>query len=147
MKRIARWWKDPVAVGGVDPSGRARPEELAGLITGGAATDRITTAARAAGMRSLREDTLDPEALARSHPLWAAEVDRRGAGLVLMHMQGTPRTMQLAPSYENVVGEVAEELHLSPSTVETHRRNLLIKLGARNTAGLVRVALEYSLLD
>lgn len=29
-----------------------------------------------------------------------------GAGLVLMHMQGTPQTMQQAPQYENVVAEV-----------------------------------------
>ena len=29
------------------------------------------------------------------------------AGVVVMHMQGTPRTMQAAPHYEDVVGEVA----------------------------------------
>lgn len=29
-----------------------------------------------------------------------------GAGVVLMHMKGTPRTMQLDPTYEDVVGEV-----------------------------------------
>jgi dihydropteroate synthase len=29
-----------------------------------------------------------------------------GAGVVLMHMQGTPETMQQAPQYEDVVGEV-----------------------------------------
>jgi len=33
-----------------------------------------------------------------------------GAGVVLMHMKGTPRTMQLDPSYGDVVGEVAEFL-------------------------------------
>ena len=33
-----------------------------------------------------------------------------GAGVVLMHMQGNPRTMQKAPHYEDVVGEVAEFL-------------------------------------
>ena len=31
-----------------------------------------------------------------------------GAGVVLMHMQGTPRTMQLQPHYEDVVAEVRE---------------------------------------
>ncbi len=31
---------------------------------------------------------------------------RSGAGLILMHMKGTPRTMQLAPHYDDVVGEV-----------------------------------------
>ncbi len=43
--------------------------------------------------------------------------------------------------------EIADRLHISFGTVETHRRNLLIKLGARNTAGLVRACLEYQLLD
>lgn len=31
----------------------------------------------------------------------------RKAALILMHMQGTPRTMQTAPRYDDVVGEVA----------------------------------------
>jgi dihydropteroate synthase len=30
------------------------------------------------------------------------------AGFIVMHMQGTPRTMQLAPRYEDVVSEVAD---------------------------------------
>jgi dihydropteroate synthase len=34
----------------------------------------------------------------------------RNIPLVLMHMQGTPKTMQLSPSYENVMREVAEFL-------------------------------------
>lgn len=33
-------------------------------------------------------------------------VARTGAGLVLMHMQGMPRTMQVDPRYENVLSEV-----------------------------------------
>ncbi|CAN5456770.1 dihydropteroate synthase [soil metagenome] len=32
----------------------------------------------------------------------------RRCGLIIMHMQGTPRTMQQAPHYENVVEEVSE---------------------------------------
>jgi len=42
--------------------------------------------------------SLDPRILA----LAAAN----GAGFVIMHMQGTPKTMQVRPRYENVVGEV-----------------------------------------
>ena len=34
-----------------------------------------------------------------------------GAGYVAMHMQGTPRTMQEHPKYENVVGAVTEFFH------------------------------------
>ncbi|MAP55457.1 response regulator transcription factor [Altibacter sp.] len=41
--------------------------------------------------------------------------------------------------------EIADTLFISFGTVETHRRNMLIKTGARNTAGLVRIALEYEL--
>lgn len=48
---------------------------------------------------------------------------------------------------EFTTGEIAEKLSISFGTVETHRRNLLIKLGARNTAGLVRIGLEYGLLE
>ena len=42
--------------------------------------------------------------------------------------------------------EIADKLFISFGTVETHRRNMLIKTGTRNTAGLVKVALEYALL-
>jgi dihydropteroate synthase len=42
----------------------------------------------------------------RHDPEIAALCAERGAGLVLMHMQGNPRTMQEAPSYEDVVDEV-----------------------------------------
>ncbi len=33
-----------------------------------------------------------------------------GAGVVLMHMQGTPQTMQLNPTYQDVVREVRDDL-------------------------------------
>jgi DNA-binding NarL/FixJ family response regulator len=42
--------------------------------------------------------------------------------------------------------EIADTLFISFSTVETHRRNLSIKLGARNSAGLVRIAIENGLV-
>lgn len=43
----------------------------------------------------------------RGDPAMAETVARSGAGVVLMHMQGEPRTMQKAPFYRDVVGEVA----------------------------------------
>ena len=33
---------------------------------------------------------------------------KKGAALIIMHMQGTPQTMQLNPTYEDVVAEVAD---------------------------------------
>lgn len=49
--------------------------------------------------------------------------------------------------WEKTTHEIAQELFISFGTVETHRRNLLHKLDVKNTAGLVRVALENKLLD
>lgn len=43
--------------------------------------------------------------------------------------------------------EIAEKLTISVRTVDAHRRNILQKTGARNTAGLVRFALENELFD
>ncbi|MBI2799651.1 MAG: dihydropteroate synthase [Gammaproteobacteria bacterium] len=37
-------------------------------------------------------------------------VAAQGAGIVLMHMQGTPQTMQIQPSYSDVVAEVVNYL-------------------------------------
>jgi dihydropteroate synthase len=39
-----------------------------------------------------------------------AVVARANAGIVLMHMQGSPETMQQAPAYRDVVGEVSSYL-------------------------------------
>jgi two-component system, NarL family, response regulator NreC len=43
--------------------------------------------------------------------------------------------------------EIAEKLFLSISTVETHRKNLIAKLGVNNTVGLVKYALKNHLID
>ncbi|MDR3712768.1 MAG: response regulator transcription factor [Puia sp.] len=43
--------------------------------------------------------------------------------------------------------EIAEKLFLSVSTVETHRKNLIAKLGVNNTVGLVKFALKHKLID
>lgn len=48
---------------------------------------------------------------------------------------------------EYTTAEIAEKLFISFGTVETHRRNMLSKLGARNTAGLVAAAYQYNILD
>ena len=46
----------------------------------------------------------------RFAPGIAALAAETGAGLVLMHMKGDPRTMQADPRYDDVVGEIAAEL-------------------------------------
>ncbi len=48
---------------------------------------------------------------------------------------------------EKTTPEIAQILFLSEKTVESHRAALLAKLGARNTAGMVKTALHWKLLD
>jgi DNA-binding NarL/FixJ family response regulator len=43
--------------------------------------------------------------------------------------------------------EIAEKLFLSVGTVETHRKNLIAKLGVNNTVGLVKFALKNNLIE
>jgi DNA-binding NarL/FixJ family response regulator len=51
----------------------------------------------------------------------------------------------IADEYSNP--EIAEKLFISVRTVDTHRRNLLDKLMVKNTAGLVKYAIQKNLLD
>jgi len=51
-------------------------------------------------------DIINDISALRFDPGLAGVVAGAGAGLVLMHMKGTPRTMQVAPSYEDLLGEV-----------------------------------------
>jgi len=43
--------------------------------------------------------------------------------------------------------EIAERIFVSPRTVDTHRRNLLQKVRARNTVGLIKFAFRNGLID
>ncbi|WP_369014913.1 response regulator transcription factor [Flavobacterium anhuiense] len=50
-------------------------------------------------------------------------------------------------AHEYSTAEIAEKTFISLNTVNTHRRNLLSKLNAKNTAGLVKYAVENGLVD
>lgn len=43
--------------------------------------------------------------------------------------------------------EIAEKLFISTLTVDTHRKNLLAKFGVKNTAALIRIAVQEGLLE
>jgi DNA-binding NarL/FixJ family response regulator len=51
----------------------------------------------------------------------------------------------ICKEYSNA--EIAGKLFLSVSTVETHRKNLIAKLGVNNTVGLAKFALRNNLTD
>ncbi len=48
---------------------------------------------------------------------------------------------------ELTTAEIADKLCISFRTVESHRKNLLHKLGAKNTVGLIRTAMEANLIE
>jgi DNA-binding NarL/FixJ family response regulator len=60
----------------------------------------------------------------------------------------TPREKEIlgliAEGYTNP--QIAEKIYLSPFTVDSHRKNLLAKFKAKNTAILIRIAVEHQLI-
>jgi DNA-binding NarL/FixJ family response regulator len=50
----------------------------------------------------------------------------------------------LAEGFTNL--EIAEKLFISPLTADSHRKNLIVKLQARNTASLIKIASDKGLL-
>ncbi|WP_406683194.1 response regulator transcription factor [Seonamhaeicola sp. MEBiC1930] len=52
----------------------------------------------------------------------------------------------VAISEELTTQEISEKLFISPKTVETHRMNIMSKLGAKNSVGIIKIAIEKELL-
>ena len=65
-----------------------------------------TKAAVARAALDAGADIVNDTSALRADPAMAALVARSGAALVLMHMQGTPLTMQEAPRYDDLIGEI-----------------------------------------
>ena len=110
----------------------------------------------------------------RFDPLMGQVVAKAGAGLVLMHMQGTPKSMQRDPQYRDVVAEVrqffiermktAEDVGILPEQIlldpgfgfgknVTHNLTLLMRLdqlaalGRPMVVGVSRKAFIGQVLD
>ena len=47
----------------------------------------------------------------------------------------------------NTNGKIAELLFLSNHTVNTHRKNIMAKLGVKNTAGIVMYAVKMNIVS
>lgn len=79
-------------------------------------------------------------------------MSRKGTGLGDIAKPEVPLTKRETEiirliSEELTNSEIADKLGISPRTVDTHRRNLLQKLDVKNTAGLVKYALQHHLLE
>lgn len=53
--------------------------------------------------------------------------------------------VKIAEGYTNA--QIADMLHLSTHTINTHRKNIMAKLGVRNTAGIVMYAVKSNLVS
>ena len=65
-----------------------------------------TKAAVARAALDAGADIVNDTSALRADPAMAGVVAAAGAGLVLMHMQGTPLTMQDSPHYDDLMGEI-----------------------------------------
>jgi DNA-binding NarL/FixJ family response regulator len=56
-------------------------------------------------------------------------------------------TEVLKAIYEELTtNQISEKLFISPKTVEAHRMNIMSKLGAKNSVGIIKIAIEKQLL-
>ena len=95
-------------IGAVEELRRVLPviEGLAGRVAVPISIDSTKPEVARAALRAGASIVNDVAAHRPNNPLWPV-VAEAGAGYVLMHMQGTPQTMQLAPAYADVVAEIA----------------------------------------
>lgn len=84
-------------------------EGLRGKLRIAISIDTVKAEVARAALRAGAEIINDITAL-MGDPEMAGVAGASDCGVILMHMQGTPQTMQIAPKYENVVGEVKEFL-------------------------------------
>ena len=87
LRRVIPIVEALVAGGAVVSIDTSKPEVARAALDAGAEIVNDVTAAATPGMTDVLGES--------------------GAGVVLMHMKGTPRTMQREPTYDDVVGEVA----------------------------------------
>ena len=112
---------DPVSVS--DEIDRVVPVVRA-LAADGIAVSIDTSKAEVAAAAIVAGAAVVNDVTSLADPAMAPLVAAAGVGVVLMHMQGTPRTMQADPHYDDVVAEVT--------------RFLLDRAGAAGAAGVER---------
>lgn len=50
-------------------------------------------------------------------------------------------------AFEYTDPQIAQKLFISKHTVKTHRKNLMVKLHAKKSAGLIRIAYETGIMQ
>ncbi|KAF2343102.1 response regulator transcription factor [Flavobacterium tistrianum] len=85
------------------------------------------------------------EELEEKHFINSTKIEKQISNLTELSSREKEILILIAQEYNTA--EIAEKTFISLNTVNTHRRNLLSKLNAKNTAGLVKYAVENGLVD
>lgn len=85
------------------------------------------------------------EELEEKHLSNSSKIEKQVSNLTELSSREKEILVLIAHEYNTA--EIAEKTFISLNTVNTHRRNLLSKLNAKNTAGLVKYAVENGLVD
>ncbi len=72
------------------------------------------------------------------------QTDKTDGGPILSRRE-TEVLKYIADGFTNQ--EISEKMFISPLTVDSHRKNLLMKLNARNTAALIKIAITKGLIE
>jgi len=86
------------------------------------------------------------------HFFFGSEIQKILADSVVQDSKDTPKLTRREKHILTLIADgkttntIADELFISPLTVETHRRNLMQKLEVSNAASLIRVAVEKKLI-
>ena len=92
------------------------------------------------GNRYYSEDVIDELAHAPTDDL------NNASPATIQHLTGREVEILKLIADEYSTAEIADQLCISVPTVETHRRSLMIKLNAKNVAGLVKYAVKHGLV-
>jgi len=78
--------------------------------------------------------------------LLSQAVGNKKSNSLIVNITRREKEVLQAISEELTTQEISEKLFISPKTVETHRMNLMSKLGAKNSVGIIKIAIEKQLL-
>ncbi len=76
---------------------------------------------------------------------YVSRLKRADFGVMTLSAREREIWIMLAEGMSSI--EVAEKLFLSPRTIDTHRKNIMDKLGADNVAGLVKIAIREGVIN
>lgn len=82
----------------------------------------------------------------RIHPSkYTSSVELRSRDVTPLITEREKEVLYLV-AYEHSAKEIAAALHISYETVCTHRKNIMTKLGVKNTAGMIRAAFQEEII-